>query len=203
MDNFNTDNQDEINMVGKLKVMDKWTSNLGVIKRLGITFFAQEVCTELNGFDRALSELREKVMSDAVDVEQERLALIDEVRELKEKLEQKSHSYYKYRITATDEINELKDKLALECAKAVSRNDFIATVTGVDWDKDTYEKARAWDNLEALYVICGEQCLAIEIKGNHHFHSLKILFKGIERFISKDFSKEAVSNALESIRGES
>ena len=45
-------------------------------------------------------------------------------------------------------IVSLQNELALERAKAVSRNDFIASgFIGVDWDKDTYEKASCFDSI--------------------------------------------------------
>lgn len=54
------------------------------------------------------------------------------------------------------EVLELKEELALERSKAVSRGEFIGNVlVGVDWDKETYEKAKAWDDLVKSIDACG------------------------------------------------
>ena len=111
-------------------------------------------------------------MDKAVNVEQERLALIDEVRELKEQVEM---------LKGMVGILEVPDDDSKE------------------W-QSMKEKAKAWDNLEAL--VTGNTCY-VEIGNN----SLSV-----ERFYVDDpyiryedvtDLKEAVSSAIESIRGES
>ena len=114
----------------------------------------------------------EEVMDKAVNVEQERLSLIDEVRELKEQVEM---------LKGMVGILEVPDDDSKE------------------W-QSMKEKAKAWDNLEAL--VAGNTCY-VEIGNN----SLSV-----ERFYVDDpyiryedvtDLKEAVSSAIESIRGES
>ena len=110
-----------------------------------------------------------KVMSDAVDAVQlalkrndERLALIDEVRELKQE--------------------------ALDL-KVVIRH--------------IEDEAKAWDDLEAL-VKETKSGIVLHPNQDDYWHRFIVGDAGnVPLFSSKEFSKEAVSNALESIKGES
>ena len=142
---FETDNQDKRNLVGM--VADEYDS--GLLSDFGggdVEWWQDYIRSEVAAANEFhMDQDNSKVMSDAVDVEQELIRLKDENRELK-------------------------------------------------------EKAKAWDNLEAL--VAGNTCY-VEIGNN----SLSV-----ERFYVDDpyiryedvtDLKEAVSSAIESIRGES
>ncbi len=174
MDNFETDNQDKSNLVGDAndcihgskfeKCVDcqiflLTRSNERLKSAMEVSVHNHNLVYKLN---QELSDLKSKVMSDAVDKEQadikrndENLALIDEVRELKDALE---------------------------------------------YTTDAMQKARAWDDLEALVK---EACYLSICEDFEITSSLDFFTSYDCLYLGGSDLKEAVSNALESIKGES
>ena len=105
-------------------------------------------------------------------------------------------------IKLKDEIGELKEANALLARSRDRWRDSKERLTndigGIE------EKAKAWDDLEALIDECKDKnkCEFIEIdKGE--IRVLSTCWNGADYVFEGEFNKEAVSNALESIRGES